>query len=226
MADWKPGGNFDSFHSLDAEKQKRIINVALVEFAEKGFQRASTNTIAKKAQIGKGMLFYYFGSKRELFDYLCEYTIEFTHKLFSTRFSIVTGDFLERYSKLTELKRTAMANYPEIMVFFESFYQEENAPYFEEFAKEIETFRQSVFSQIYADLDYSLFRQDLDGPTMVHYIKWLFEGYEADLVKRLKSGESNLTDQVTIDLEWKMFYEFIDDLRRIFYEGGIGNGDH
>ncbi|MGC4018669.1 MAG: TetR/AcrR family transcriptional regulator [Muricomes sp.] len=77
MPAWKSGSNFDAFHALEEEKQTRIINAALVEFSVKGYKRASTNVIAEKAQIGKGMLFYYFGSKEELFHFLCEYTIEF-----------------------------------------------------------------------------------------------------------------------------------------------------
>ncbi|MDR2043627.1 MAG: TetR/AcrR family transcriptional regulator [Clostridium sp.] len=71
-------GRFDVFHSLEPEKQKRILDAALREFADKGFKRASTNA----ARIGKGMLFYYFGSKEELFDFLCEYTMEFARNTY------------------------------------------------------------------------------------------------------------------------------------------------
>lgn len=220
------GGRFDVFHSLDREKQQRIIKAALVEFAAKGFKRASTNAIAENAQIGKGMLFYYFGSKDELFDFLCEYTIEFARTEYITRYSTDSGDFLERYKILTEVKRKSMAEFPEVIGFFESFYHDEKAPYFEKFAKETAEIRQLVYSKIYDGIDYSLFRNDLDGKTVVKYLKWLLNGYEADVTERFKRGELNTEDDSVLAAEWAKFYMFTDDLRHIFYKEEKNNGDH
>src|SRR5690625_5577728 len=68
--------NVEKFKNLDKKKQKRIINAALKEFTAKGFDQASTNRIVKEAGIGKGMLFYYFKSKKDLYLYLVDYCIE------------------------------------------------------------------------------------------------------------------------------------------------------
>ncbi|MGI6412409.1 MAG: FtsX-like permease family protein [Syntrophomonadaceae bacterium] len=51
------------FYSLEKDKQERIINAALKEFARSGYERASTNVIIKEAEISKGSLFNYFNSK-------------------------------------------------------------------------------------------------------------------------------------------------------------------
>ncbi|MER2064628.1 MAG: helix-turn-helix domain-containing protein, partial [Alkalibacterium sp.] len=59
-----------AFLSLDKSKQEKILNAAFQEFSDKGYQQASTNRIAKQAGIGKGTLFYYFGNKEKLFQYL------------------------------------------------------------------------------------------------------------------------------------------------------------
>ena len=53
----------EKFNSLDEEKRQKILDAALMEFAEHGYEKASTNRIVKEAGIGKGMLFYYFKSK-------------------------------------------------------------------------------------------------------------------------------------------------------------------
>lgn len=66
---------FDKFLNLDKEKQERILNAAMKEFALKGFDNASTNEIVKEANIGKGMLFHYFKSKKDLFLFLYDYTL-------------------------------------------------------------------------------------------------------------------------------------------------------
>lgn len=45
----------------------KILNASLNEFGERNYFEASTNTICKKNDISKGLLFHYFKSKDELF---------------------------------------------------------------------------------------------------------------------------------------------------------------
>ena len=45
-------------------KRQRILDAAIREFAEHGYDKASTNSIVKEAGIAKGLLFHYFGSKK------------------------------------------------------------------------------------------------------------------------------------------------------------------
>jgi AcrR family transcriptional regulator len=211
-------GRFDAFHALEPEKRKRIIDAALAEFAQKGFKQASTNTIAANARIGKGMLFYYFSSKEELFDFLCEYTIEFARNEYLARFTFDTGDFLERYSKLTGIKRQAMADSPLVITFFESFYREANAEYFSKYLAIIGEIREKVINRIYENVDYTLFRGDIDGAAAVDYIKWLFEGYQNNIEARFKRGAVNMSDPDEVALEWKRYDNFTRDVRRILYK--------
>jgi len=67
---------FSKFHSSDLEKQDRILNAALKEFAEKGYKNASTNQIVKDAGISKGLLFHYFNNKKDLYLFLYDHFIE------------------------------------------------------------------------------------------------------------------------------------------------------
>jgi len=214
------GGRFDSFYALEPEKRRRIIDAALDEFTAKGFNRASTNIIAANAQIGKGMLFYYFGSKEELFDFLCEYTIEFARDRYLRLFQFETRDFLEHCVRLTDVKRAALREWPKVIAFFESFYHEENSEYFFKYTKDIKTIREQVFRKIYEDIDYSLFRGDIDGQAAVCYMKWLFNSYEADVTERFKRKEVNTSDDSAMAAEWERFDDFTSDLRKLFYKEG------
>ena len=58
----------------DLTKQK-ILDAALIEFGEKGFEPASTNTITLTAGVSKGSVFKYYPTKAELFYAI--YTREF-----------------------------------------------------------------------------------------------------------------------------------------------------
>lgn len=47
-------------------KKELIMSVALEEFAEFGYHATSVNTIAKKANVSKGLLYNYFENKEDL----------------------------------------------------------------------------------------------------------------------------------------------------------------
>ncbi|WML34752.1 TetR/AcrR family transcriptional regulator [Clostridium sp. OS1-26] len=66
----------DRFESLPEEKKNRILDACIEEFALKGYDKASTNSIVKKADISKGILFHYFGNKKNLFLYVFDYCMD------------------------------------------------------------------------------------------------------------------------------------------------------
>lgn len=57
----------DTFDRTSEERRKVIIEVAIDEFASKGYSATSINDIAKKANISIGAMYSYFGSKEDLF---------------------------------------------------------------------------------------------------------------------------------------------------------------
>lgn len=50
------------------KKQQKIINAALVLFAEEGFKSTSTSKVAKKAEVSEGLIFRHFTSKEGLLE--------------------------------------------------------------------------------------------------------------------------------------------------------------
>jgi AcrR family transcriptional regulator len=57
----------------DAERtRRRILEAARREFGRKGFDGARVGEIARQAGVNKGLIFYYFQSKEELFRVLSE----------------------------------------------------------------------------------------------------------------------------------------------------------
>lgn len=51
----------------DPAKVARILAAAMHEFAEEGYRAAKTEVIAQAAQVSKGLVFHYFGSKANLY---------------------------------------------------------------------------------------------------------------------------------------------------------------
>ncbi|MBQ9928744.1 MAG: TetR/AcrR family transcriptional regulator [Lachnospiraceae bacterium] len=62
----------NQFFNLEAEKQNRIIQAAITEFAQNTYVNASTNRIVKACGISKGSLFKYFTDKEDLYFFLLD----------------------------------------------------------------------------------------------------------------------------------------------------------
>ncbi len=62
----------NAFDRIKPKKREKIIKAAVDEFADTGYEMASTNRIAKKAGVSKGAIFKYFGTKEKLFLALAE----------------------------------------------------------------------------------------------------------------------------------------------------------
>lgn len=64
-----------TFSNIPEEKRIKILNVAVNEFANHGFDNANINTIAKKAEVSVGSLYKYFDTKTDLFLTSVDYGI-------------------------------------------------------------------------------------------------------------------------------------------------------
>lgn len=62
----------NQFLNLEAEKQNRIIQAAIKEFAHNTYVNASTNRIVKECGISKGSLFKYFVDKEDLYFFILD----------------------------------------------------------------------------------------------------------------------------------------------------------
>jgi AcrR family transcriptional regulator len=63
------------------ESKERILLVAEQEFAERGFDGARVDTIAKKAGVNKALIYYYFNSKQKLLEVLYDRLVQEGMKL-------------------------------------------------------------------------------------------------------------------------------------------------
>lgn len=62
----------ERFKELPEEKQQAVLNAAMEVFSKYDYKKASTDLIAAKAGVSKGLLFYYFHNKKELYLFVYE----------------------------------------------------------------------------------------------------------------------------------------------------------
>ncbi|MBR6608597.1 MAG: TetR/AcrR family transcriptional regulator [Oscillospiraceae bacterium] len=83
---------FEKFEKLPKEKQERILSVGIKEFSIQTYKDVSTDNITKKCGISKGILFHYFGSKKDFYIYCLEKAME---RLTEKTQQVESADFYE-----------------------------------------------------------------------------------------------------------------------------------
>lgn len=67
---------YEAFDKISKDKQATIIKSGIREFSQKPYKEASTDAITTSAGISKGLLFHYFGSKKEFYLYCLSQALE------------------------------------------------------------------------------------------------------------------------------------------------------
>lgn len=207
----------EKFKGLDDEKQQKILDAALQEFAEHGYERASTNRIVKAAGIGKGMLFYYFKSKQELYEFLAEYSLDFMAEKYFGRVDIREPDFIERLKQTAQVKLAAQAENKNVFNFLGSFMLSADFELPPHIQDKYEKMQAMGNAMLYEGIDVALIRNDVDVEKAFKLIRWSIEGYQNELLQRLKGQNMASID---FDPYWQEFYAYLEILKKSFYKEG------
>ena len=128
----------EMFLQLDTEKQQRIMETAIDEFADKGYNRASMNTVVKKAGISKGALFKYFGSKSGLFAFIYRITLNHVKDYLRTvRDKSQDEIFFQRLEKIMAAGVDFVHRYPGLSRIYYHIIFTGDAPYKNEIIEEL-----------------------------------------------------------------------------------------
>ena len=205
----------EKFERLDSQKKKVILDSAFEEFADQGYDHASTNRIVQKAKIGKGMLFYYFNSKKELFHYLIDYGISYVVDEYFNRIDENERDFIEKYRQITRIKMKSYIEEPYLFNFFGTLYINEYDKLSQELKDKCDEIRDLGFAKTFKNIDKSLFRQDIDPDKIIRLINLTMSGYENEIINLLKGKKISSVDY---DPFWEDFDNLLNLLRKIYYK--------
>ncbi|WP_105614987.1 TetR/AcrR family transcriptional regulator [Vallitalea okinawensis] len=190
----------EAFIKTSQEKKDRIINSALEEFAKNGFEKASTNVIVENAGISKGILFHYFKNKKGLFEYLIEFSVEIIMRQFEEHFDWNEKDILERIKQSVIIKMQVVEQYPYILDFSMLILHHKTR---DEIMQMNHGESIKLISKIYGDqVDYSVFRDDIDVEKAMTIIRWTFEKYGEEFSERYK--------KITYPMDFRPIVDEID----------------
>lgn len=174
----------DVLAHMEPEKKLRLINSAMKEFGENRFDKASTNVIVKDAGISKGLLYYYFKSKEELFEYLIAFSMTLVGERIAEDTDWDKGDLFERIVEIAKVKMKIMEQYPYLVSFSKNMYEGKSI---NDIKKLVETYIPNIYVKAYTyNIDYSLFREGVDVARVVKMFELFLNGYSEELITKLK----------------------------------------
>ncbi|WP_291579013.1 TetR/AcrR family transcriptional regulator [Clostridium sp. UBA6640] len=177
---------FSKFLNIDEEKQDRILNAAMKEFAQNGFEKASTNEIIKDADISKGLLFHYFKDKKNLFLFLYDHCIDVSTNEFYKKINLDEKDFFIRVSQICIIKFELLNKYPEMFKFIETAYMETSKSVKKELDERKEKLIEVNSIKVFEDFDLYKFKEDIDVEKAINVMIWTFQGLGDQALKKAK----------------------------------------
>ncbi|MBA1334943.1 MAG: Transcriptional regulator, AcrR family [Firmicutes bacterium] len=206
---------FSKFLSLEKEKQERILNAALKEFAQKGYDDASTNEIVKEAGISKGLLFHYFNTKKDLFLFLYDYSVEITKTEYYGLINTNERDIFTRLRQIYLLKLEVYHKHPWLFDFTKVAVYTES----KEVKAEMESRKKDVLStgyeKLFENIDVSKFKDGVDVKRAMKIIFWAIGGFGNEILEEVKELELS---QVDYDGILSEFDAYLEMLRKCFYK--------
>lgn len=167
---------YANFERIAPQEQQRILRACIEEFAQHGYAAASTNAIVRRAAIPKGTLFYYFGSKKDLYLYVFDHAVTIFVQALDRLAAEMPADLFDRLLYRGRARMQFVVEHPRLYQFFFNALlhtpdeiREEMAPRYAEYAA-------ISRRRLRQGLDHARFRQDVDVGQAIDLLELLLEG--------------------------------------------------
>lgn len=163
------------FLSQDDARRSRILEAALTEFAEKGYKKASTNTIVREAGVSKGLLFHYFISKKDLYVYLYTYAVKTVTNELYEQVNFANKDVLNRVKQSTLVKIASYMNHPLFMKLFEKFDLVKDPDIRNAIITLNKSVQEETYEKLFSNIDYYAFNDSLNIDRCLQVVRWTID---------------------------------------------------
>ena len=156
------------------DNRQLIMEKALELFCARGYDAVGVQEIAEQSGITKPTLYYYFGSKQGLYEFVYMYSVKYISMEYSRTVPLFSIDFFSLQRKVEEAKRDIIRNYPYMNLFVTLAFREE---------KEILTLiadsmdqYSTMLSGIYQKADLSCFKTGIDASAVLKMCLFVADG--------------------------------------------------
>jgi len=167
------------FERLSQEKQERIIHCCIEEFANVGFEKASTGNIAKNAGIAKGSLFKYFGTKEHMYYHMAEHVMKHYFEYLMSGAVKLPEDLLDRFMVM-QAGMFKFFSGNRIMFKFYMQLQKSEAPMMEELRAKWSTLGEPLMKKFFEGADTSELAVSIEEISLL--IQWLDYAVDSEVL--------------------------------------------
>ncbi|RSK54703.1 TetR/AcrR family transcriptional regulator [Bacillus canaveralius] len=205
----------DKFLKLDHEKRERIINAAINEFAQKGYENSSTNEIVKKAGISKGLLFHYFTNKKGLYLFLYGHLVDILMNEFVNVLDFHDRDIFTRIRNVIFHKAKLMNKYPDIFNFLLSAQLETSHEFKSALDDSEHALIQSTYAKLFDNIDTTRFKEGIDIDKAINMIMWTLEGFSNQELAKIQLANKDINDFTEAFAEADLYIKM---LKKLLYQ--------
>lgn len=138
-----------TFRHLPPDKQERVLDAALAEFADRGYQAASLNRMVAQAGIAKGSLYQYFPNKEGIFSYIFQYALKLVRRTLTTvKEETLEENFFVRLEKSLLAGVAFSREHPRIFSLYLKIQFDKNVPFREEFLAAVRRHATEYFASL------------------------------------------------------------------------------
>ncbi len=178
----------EQFLELPEEKRLRILNAGFEVFGSNEYKRASTDLIAAKADISKGLLFYYFHNKKSFYLYLFRYAEDLLKQSVLDRNFGEIHDFFELCEYAATRKYQMLAQNPHMMDFVARAFFSQKEEVSEEMDNRVANAVGEIFTAYFNEVDFSKFKNNVEPVEILRMLTWIADGF---LHERQRTGKQN-----------------------------------
>jgi len=200
--------------NLDTERKDAILNAALKEFANKGYDDASTNVIAKESKISKPLMFHYVNSKKELFLFLYDYCTDMINKEYLNLMNFNEKDIFEKLHQSYILQLELLRKYPWIFEFNKLTTLTKSDEINKKIEERVNNKQPFCYETMFSSIDESKFREGLNIEMSKQLIFWGNIGFTNQIMEYIRNSEYTQLIYNEISIKLKAYF---DELRNVFY---------
>ena len=138
-----------TFRQLPPDKQERVLDAALAEFADQGYQAASLNRLVAQAGIAKGSLYQYFPNKEGIFRHIFQFALSRVQRTLTTvKDETLEAGFFVRLEKSLLAGVGFLREHPRIFSLYLKIQFDKNVPFREEFLAAVRRHAAEYFASL------------------------------------------------------------------------------
>lgn len=200
-------GNFDA---LPPERQEAIMRASVEGFGRNDYKGASTEEIAHRAKMSKGLLFFYFRNKKSLYVHTINYLMDRVVEWVVDDDFYAIDDFFDLLLYAGEQKIATLGEWPWAFEFSVRAFYADHRDIRETMADWTNRQVDAMFDRFFKNVDFGRFRDEVNPREMLDMLIMLGDGY---LHQRLSSR-----DPIDLDAFMNAYRQWTEILRSWAYK--------